>query len=137
MSSTAFPLQLPTGWERQQDPYYSNFKTSLHRARDGVIRQLELLGATDVVISSNMELTKDGLPYYRQRRIEDTGVAVYFVLNGDEDCIPCDEYFSLEDNLHAVELTVEALRGIERWGAGQIMRAAFRGFKARVCCTDR
>jgi DnaJ-domain-containing protein 1 len=32
--------------------------------------------------------------------------------------------------MHAIALTIEALRGIARWGTGDMMEAAFRGFMA-------
>ncbi len=31
--------------------------------------------------------------------------------------------------MQAINKTVEAIRGIERWGTGEMMRAAFAGFK--------
>ena len=45
-------------------------------------------------------------------------------------CIPSDKFNSVWANARAITLTVEALRGLERWGTGQIMEAAFRGFAA-------
>lgn len=124
----AYPLQWPMGWPREHNPQYSNFKTPLVDARRGLVRQLELLGAEDIVISSNADLTRSGDIAARQRRIDDTGVAVYFTLNGAQRCIPCDKWVRLEDNVHAIELTVEALRGLERWGAKEMVNAAFAGF---------
>jgi DnaJ-domain-containing protein 1 len=32
--------------------------------------------------------------------------------------------------MHAIKKTIEALRGIERWGSGEDMEAAFSGFAA-------
>ncbi len=130
LNVTAYPLDWPPQWPREQHPQSSAFKTGLVTARDGLTRQLELLGATSVVISSNAELTRDGNIAARQRRIDDTGVAAYFVLDGEERCIPCDKWIRLEDNLRALELTVEAMRGLERWGAREIVRRAFSGFAA-------
>jgi len=126
----AYPLQWPPGWKRTQYPVSSQFKTSFARARDQLYRELELLGAKNVVISSNMMIRADGIPYAKQRIPEDRGVAVYFDLNGENQCIPCDKWYYVEDNLHAIELTVAALRGLERWGAKEMVNAAFRGFKA-------
>ncbi len=72
----------------------------------------------------------DGTYRAKQRVPEDRGVAVYFKLNGDEQCFPCDRWSQVEDNLHAVALSIAALRGLERWGAKEMVNAAFRGFKA-------
>lgn len=127
----AHPLQWPIGWKRTDYPEYSRFQApTVASARNFVLNELSRLGATDVIISSNMVLNRDGFPAARQPRLQDTGVAVYFTMNGEQRCIPSDKYYTVEDNLHAVGKTIEALRGIERWGTGQIMEAAFRGFTA-------
>lgn len=73
---------------------------------------------------------QDGFLYAKQRVPDDRGVAVYFTLNGEQQCIPCDKWSQIQDNLQAIRLTVEALRGLERWGAKEMVNAAFRGFKA-------
>lgn len=127
---STYPLTWPPMWPRTDDPQYSRFETTITRARNGVIRELDLLGATDITISSNAELTRSGEISARQRRIDDTGVAVYFRLDGDQRVIPCDKWVRIEENLRAIELTINALRGIERWGAREIMTAAFAGFAA-------
>lgn len=135
-SITAYPLVWPIGWPRNQKPVDSNFKTGLVDARNGLVRELQLLGARGIVISSNAELLSDGRIAARQRRIDDTGVAAYFTLGNDQKCIPCDRWIRLEDNVHAIELTVNALRGLERWGAKEIVAAAFQGFQALPASTD-
>ena len=42
----------------------------------------------------------------------------------------CDKFRYTRDNIYAVAKTIEALRGIERWGASDMMERAFSGFKA-------
>jgi hypothetical protein len=126
----AYPLTWPPQWPRTQHPEFSRFETTIARARDGVIRELELLGATDIIISSNAELTRTGDIASRQRYLADTGVALYCSLNGEQRCIPCDKWMYLQDNLHAIEKTIGALRGIERWGTHQILEADLTGFAA-------
>lgn len=127
----AYPLQWPLGWPRTEYPVYSQFRNpTVASARNLILDELNRLGADRVVISSNMALNRDGFPSAQQRRMNDTGVAVYFYLNGEERCIPSDKYVTVEENLHAVGRSIEALRSLERWGTGQIMEAAFRGFKA-------
>lgn len=131
MSVPSYPLLWPAGWQRTHNPEYSKFKpNSAYSEGYEVTHQLELLGADRVVITSNMQYRADGLPYQRQPNISDTGVAVYFTLNGEEQCIPCDKWNKVEENLHAIALTIDALRGLERWGAKDMVNAAFRGFKA-------
>jgi hypothetical protein len=55
-----FPLHWPPQWPRTQYPEYSRFETAITRARDGVIRELELLGARDIVASLSTELLRNG-----------------------------------------------------------------------------
>lgn len=123
------PLKWPVGWRRNQMPELSKFDPKgVFQEAKAVQRQLELMGAENVVISSNMQYRQDGLPYSRQN-VSDTGVAVYFTMHGKQQCIPCDRWISLEENLRAIAKTIEALRGIERWGAREMVDAAFSGFK--------
>lgn len=131
MNDKQYPLAWPPGWKRTLYPDASRFgNVSISRESDEVVHQLELMGATSIIISSNMKYRLDGIPYANQGYIEDKGVAVYFKLNGEEQCIPCDKWTSLGDNIRAIAKTIEALRGIERWGAKEMVNAAFRGFKA-------
>lgn len=128
---SAYPLQWPEHWPRTQDPARHPAMTrDFTRNRDEVVKQLQLLGTDDLVISSNLKTRLDGLPLSKQREPEDSGVAVYFMLDGAQQCIPCDKWDTTAQNLRAIALTIEALRGIERWGAKEMVNAAFRGFKA-------
>lgn len=131
MNSKHYPLQYPVGRPRTQYPERSKFKPgSIHNEAQSIFKQLELMKATDIIISSNMQYRVDGLPYTRQN-VHDTGVAVYFKSEaGEEQCIPCDSWITLEENMRAIAKTIEAMRGIERWGGKSLMNAAFSGFKA-------
>jgi hypothetical protein len=126
----AYPLQWPSAWPRSEKPQRSNFKTPLAAARDELKSELRRLGATDIVISTNIIVNLDGTYRSNQRVPDDRGVAVYFKLNGEDQCFPCDRWQYVEDNLHAVALSIQALRGLDRWGAKEMVNAAFRGFKA-------
>jgi len=98
--------------------------TKIRRELD---RELSLLGAEHVVISSNVATRRDGMPYANQKRPDDPGVVLYFTRNGTDVCIPCDRWVDVDANLRAIGKTVEAIRGIERWGAGDLVDAAFNG----------
>lgn len=126
----AFPLTWPQAWPRTERPTWARFRTPHGEALNHLLRELNLLGARDVIISSNVPVRRDGLPYAGYRTPEDPGVAVYFKLEGEDQCIPCDKWNKVSDNIHAVGMTVAALRGLERWGAKEMVNAAFRGFKA-------
>lgn len=127
---TAYPLQWPPAWPRTERPEWSRFAASQQRAQNGILRELRLLGATDIIISTDIPLRQDGMPYASRRPPEDQGVAVYFKLNDNDQCIPCDKWRTIAENMRAIEKTIEALRGLERWGAKEMVNAAFRGFQA-------
>jgi DnaJ-domain-containing protein 1 len=126
----AYPLSWPAGWPRTDDPQLARFKVTMGEAVQHLYDQLDMLGADNIVVSSNMRLRIDGKPLANQNRLDDEGVAVYFDLRGKQQCIPCDKWLYVKDNVRAIGLTVEALRGLERWGAKEMVDAAFAGFKA-------
>lgn len=126
----AYPLQWPPAWPRTARPRPARFDTNFGAARKALMNELRMLGATDIVISSNVALRRDNLPYAGQKQPDDPAIAVYFKLNGENQCVPCDKWSRTEDNLQAIRKTIEALRGLERWGAKEMVNAAFRGFKA-------
>lgn len=74
----AFPLSWPVSWARTSHPKSSRFKTTFKTARDGVLREVRLMGGKGVIISSNIQLKRDGLPYANFPKLSDTGIAVYF-----------------------------------------------------------
>lgn len=124
----AYPLHWPPAWPRERKPKEARFKTKFAIARDGLLDELRMLSAKHIVISTNVELRLDGLPYANRREPADSGVAVYFMLDGVQQCIPCDKWKKVKDNIQAVRLTVQALRGLERWGSKGMVNAAFSGF---------
>lgn len=128
----AYPLQWPAGWQRtpQGRRERGQFGTSFAKARDGLMAEIERMGGRLPVLSSNLALRRDGLPYAQQARIEDPGIAVYFGYKGQQMCFACDRFSTVEANTQAIRKTIEALRGIERWGASDMMERAFTGFAA-------
>lgn len=124
-----YPLEWPAGREREQNPKRSAFKTSGAVARDCLLHELKLLGASGVIISSDRRVRADGLYYAVRSPGEDPAVAVYFTLKGAQMVFSCDRWDLLHDNVHAIRKTVEALRGITRWGSGDALARAFSGFE--------
>lgn len=110
-------------------------RLTIGQSRDRLLDELDRLGAKHAVISSDLVLRNDGLPRSGQRTPDDPGVAVYFLLDGEQHCMPCDRWDRIEDNLAAVAKHVEAVRGIARWGVGDV-KAAFAGFKALPASTS-
>lgn len=126
----AYPLTWPVNRPRAQRVERARFLTALGAAINHVRREVELLGGQRLVISSNLPLRKDGLPVSRAGSISDVGVAVYFDLKKKPMCFACDRWDKVEHNMQAIAKTIEALRGIERWGSGQMVQQAFTGFVA-------
>lgn len=131
----AFPLQWPLGHPHTEKRRHSLFQSTMTKARDELINQLKLWKAENVIISSNIPVRKDGLPYGRYSEPEDPGVAVYFTLKGEQRAIPCDEYLTVAENMRALMYVVEAMRTIERHGGPQLFNTAFAGFKALPAAT--
>lgn len=125
-----YPLHWPEGRTRTRYPERSRFDTYFTVARDRLFLELERLGAKNVILSTNVELRRDGIPYANRREPHDAGVAVYFDYKGDPMCFACDRWDKVKDNIQAVGKTIEALRGIARWGTGDMMQKAFTGFAA-------
>lgn len=127
----AFPLTWPMGRPRSRHQQSSNFKTTLAAALKDVTHEVRLLGGVQLIISTNIPLRKDGLPYGNGRAANgDNGVAVYFKYKAKPMCFACDRWNRVEDNMRAIAKTIEALRGIERWGTGNMVEQAFTGFTA-------
>lgn len=149
----AYPLQWPEGWPRHKggrefarfETKRSTYDTSLQRSvsrradlsiADGTQRVVATLnrmglGLDDIVISTNIPLRLDGLPRSNVPEPSDPGVAVYWqTRKGERKVMAIDRFTRTADNLAAVAATLEALRGIERWGGGQILDRAFSGFTA-------
>lgn len=129
----AFPLTWPNGWERT--PVRDRARWSQFRQTDGTALnllkdELRRLGATDVLISSNLALRKDGMPYANQPRTDDEAIAVYFNRRGRALVMACDRFTRRTDNITAIAKSIEALRGLERWGASDMLERAFTGFAA-------
>ena len=72
----------------------------------------------------------DGLPYSRQSEPKDQGAAVYFNYKNEQKVIACDSFDRIACNIWAIGLTIEAMRGMERWGCSEILTKAFTGFTA-------
>ena len=129
----SYPLAWPFGWKRTEHwrRNRSKFKTGFGAARNTLFAELARMGASKIILSTNIPLRNDGLPRANVRPDGgDTGVAVYFERKKKPMVFACDKYDKSEDNIYAVAKTIDAMRGIERWGASDMMERAFSGFKA-------
>lgn len=121
---TAYPLCWPPGWPRHtgyREPWPGKgvtLETSLSVCQG----ELRRLGARNVVLSSNCALGVD--------RPTDPGVVAYCTYGDLQIAIPCDRWSTVAGNLRAIAKTIDAMRGMDRWGAKHMIRAMFTGFTA-------
>ncbi len=127
----AYPLQWPGGWSRTSSHKrsYSDYKVGETRARDEMYAAIRRLGGKVPLVSSNMRVRLDGMPYAKQLVPEDPGVAVYWVRQGKQEVMACDRWLRPWENMRAIYHAIEGLRSMERAGATQIMERAFQAFQ--------
>lgn len=129
--TTAYPLSWPPGFPRTpaDKRERSKFRTSYGDAMRNVTKSLIAFGKdsgkqiVDPILSSNVDLmnrVKDG----------DPSVAVWFVWDGIQVCIPVDRYQFAAENLQAIHHVLEARRVELRHGTLALVRATFEGFRA-------
>lgn len=124
----AHPLCWPPQFPRHKSRESGQFKTTLAGALKNVEDSLRRFAADSgkkiegLVISSNVTLGAYNPP--------DPGVAVWFVWDGIQVCIPVDRYARVEANLQAIHHIIEARRVELRHGTLALVRASFTGFKA-------
>ncbi len=126
-----YPLQWPDGWARTPNwkRDVPKFIAKLARDRDAVIRRLERRSAANIVITSDLPVRGDGLPY-ANATAQDPGIAVWWVEKGAERVMACDRWRTVSYNLRAIEKSLDAMAGLDRWGASQVVERAFAGFAA-------
>jgi hypothetical protein len=148
---TSHPLCWPAGWKRtpavsrkranfrsaNRDPATSSYRyisqLTVAGALKRVLGELGRMGVGDwnVIVSTNIQTRRDGLPYSNQSEPKDQGAAVYWKdKKGNQKCMAIDRYDRVADNLAAIAATIEAMRAIERHGGAEILDRAFTGFTA-------
>jgi hypothetical protein len=91
----------------------------------------------DVIISTNVKPTLQGVPSSAPGSVVDSGVAIYFKLrfvrNGkwyDRSVVlTCDKWIKVCDNIRAIAKDIEAQRARQRWGCTNVEQA-FQGYVA-------
>lgn len=123
-----FPLTWPDHIQRSSSREAGRFKTSLASALNNVRGSIKMFGSdsgrpvSGLIISTNYTLSNP--------KPRDPGVAVWFVWDGIQVCIPVDRYSTIEANLQAIYHVVEARRTELRHGTLALVRATFKGFQA-------
>ncbi len=129
---TNYPLAWPFGWERTSPSLRKRSQFGHHSiisSAKSLENEIRLMRGRNMIISSNLRVRNDGLPYSNQRTPDDVGVAVYFDWKNKPIVFATDKYRTVEDNLWAIVKHLEALRGQERWGVGSLDQA-FAGYAA-------
>jgi len=118
-----YPLQWPPHRDRKpasarRPPRFtSNGKAvTMAVAFDRLQAELDRVGGTYPILSSNVELRLDGRPRSGIGERHDPGVCVYFALKGKPFALACDTFTTVAGNVAALAAHIEALRVIERHG---------------------
>src|SRR5260221_2077954 len=111
-NKTAFPLSWPMNWPRTQRQHVreSRFKGrwnmntgrtkhSVERVRRELADELQRLGAQNPILSTNVKLRIDGLPFSNQTQPEDRGAAGYFTLQRHSGSLAYDRWDRVADNI--------------------------------------
>jgi hypothetical protein len=120
-------------WNRQPglQGVSAHFKTAYNRTLDKMEYELRKLDARDVVIEAGYRLDQirnDGWPRGGCAPSH-PGVVLYFKSADGPLCFPCGNYSRMEDNIHAIALTLENLRAIDRYGV-TLQHQQYLGFAA-------
>ena len=133
----AYPLRWPDGWprtpsyRRESDSRFGGSgRITVGRARDQLMDELRRLGATDIVVSTNVPVKADGLLYSDNKRIDDPGIAVYFKFKKKQMVMARDGFISVAGNLRSLGLAIEGMRQMHRHGGDLMLEKAFDGFLA-------
>jgi hypothetical protein len=107
-------------WMRKPALAYtrSPFKTAYNRTLDKLESELNKLDARDIFIEAGFALDQirnDGWPRGGMRPSH-PGVVLYFTGPDGAMVFPCGTYGRFEENMHAIALTLENLRAIDRYG---------------------
>lgn len=129
-----YPLEWPIGWARSRNHANARFGhggrgATLGDARRFLEGELGRLAAKEISISTNLQLAAGGNSWRDRLEPGDHGAAVYFKVANQARALACDKWMRVADNLHALALHIEAIRGQLRWGVGTVDQA-FGGYKA-------
>jgi len=131
-----YPLAWPIGWPRTKQRRASSFgmttelagvkrrvAINMRTAIDRLMAELDRIGATAPVLSTNVELRLDGLPMGNRAEPFDVGVAVYFRHKGRPIVFACDKWQTVAENVAAIAQHIDAIRRMDRYGVGRLEQA--------------
>ena len=108
----------PLRTEHEGDQFQATYTETLDKLRDELRRVGAEIG-TILVVSETARASKDGPPMAGSRMAY-PGVVLRFVKGGSVEVeIATDKYADWKSNLRGIALSLEALRGINRWGCSE------------------
>lgn len=116
-------LEWPSGFPRtdpdDRERYPGNFQVTMAEAIENVLSEMETWGAEGVDLRTDMEHQKSdpNRPYSSQKLPADPGVAVSFILDGEEMAAACDEWSSVRDNAQDLYHFLKETRMQEKRGS--------------------
>ncbi len=108
------------------------FKVSYGRTLTLLDYELRQVGASGVIIEAGFrleQLRQDGWPYANAKPSHPAVKISFRNKRGQSLGFPCDTYNSIEGNIRAISLTLEALRAVDRYGVTQTGEQ-YRGWTA-------
>lgn len=141
MRRQPYPLQWPSRLartiptERKWSQFGGRDRGSLSPYATGqeVIDELARLGATAMMITSHLPSNSvHGVPMAEAQRVADPGIAVWFEYRRLERVLACDRWLKPAENLRAIAKSIEAMRGLDRWGVADVLENVFTGFAAAL-----
>lgn len=144
MAREPFPLQWPDGFkrtpadkrQRSKFGFKNSGQVSFSHALQELREEVERLGAANVVITSDLPTRNDGTPYAPgDKRVQDPGIAVWCIVpddhgNQQERVFACDRWISHAENMTGIAKSLDAIRGLGRWGMADVVARAMGGFAA-------
>jgi hypothetical protein len=126
------PLQWPSDWPRSKVAVTSKFQQhSLMQACDRLHKEFSLLGGvSNLIITSNQPIGRNGGYVSGRPDDGDYGVAIYFKRNGRDTVMARDAFYPNADNIWSIALAVEAMRALHRHGGEGLTDKAFVGMVA-------
>lgn len=138
MKRAPYPLQWPPriartpAHSRRRSPFGGAHSAPMspHKCAHEVRDELRRLRVSEWVITSYLPAaTTTGIPFSDTPRIHpDPGIAVWFEYRRVERVLACDAWIRADENLRAIAKSIEAMRGLERWGVADVLASVFTGF---------
>lgn len=124
---------LGDAWPGERTKYQQSdqFRSTIGQTSTKLADELDKIDATNVrlrIAVERFQITVDGRRLKAGQEPVHSGVVLVFDTKAGEQVYPSDGYFRWQGNLHAIALTLEALRALDRWMVTHGQQ--YRGFLA-------